>query len=89
MLINTIPDDCLMYTDFNLIFNIMSIVNMFMLSIEKKTYTHTHTHTHIYLYILYIYIPIYLAFSSAIFLYMAYQENKTLDPWAGLKALCL
>ena len=38
MLINTIPDDCLIYSGFIffLIFNITSIVNVFMLSIEKK-----------------------------------------------------
>ena len=36
MLINTVPDDCLMYSGFYFIFNITSIVNVFMLSIEKK-----------------------------------------------------
>ena len=38
MLINTVPDDCLVYIGFNwvLIFNITSIVNVFMLSIKKK-----------------------------------------------------
>ena len=37
MLINTVPDDCLMYIGFQfiLIFNITSIVNVFVLSIEK------------------------------------------------------
>ena len=37
MLINTVPDDHLMYIGFfNFIFNITSIVNVLMLSIEKK-----------------------------------------------------
>ena len=37
MLINTVPDDCLLYIRFNyFIFNIVSIVNVFMLSTEKK-----------------------------------------------------
>ena len=36
MLINTVPDDRLMYSGFYFIFNITSIVNVFMLSIEKK-----------------------------------------------------
>ena len=38
MLINTVPDDCLVYIGFNwvLIFNITSIVNVFMLSIKKS-----------------------------------------------------
>ena len=40
MLINTVPDDCLMYIGliyFN--FNITSIVNVFMLNRKKKTTT--------------------------------------------------
>ena len=36
MLISTVPDDRLMYSGFYFIFNITSIVNVFMLSIEKK-----------------------------------------------------
>ena len=38
MLINTVPNDCLMYIGFYLFifFNITPIVNVFMLSIEKK-----------------------------------------------------
>ena len=37
MLINTVPDDCFMYIVFiYFIFNITFIVNVFMLSIEKK-----------------------------------------------------
>ena len=36
MLINTVPDDFLKYIGFNLIFKIMSITNMFMLSIVKN-----------------------------------------------------
>ena len=37
MLINTAPDDCLMCIGFiYFIFNITSILNMFMLRIEKK-----------------------------------------------------
>ena len=39
MLINTVPDDCLKYIGSNFIFNITSIVNLFMLSIEKKMLT--------------------------------------------------
>ena len=38
MLINTVPDDFLMYIGFILIFNIAFIVNVFMLTIEKKRY---------------------------------------------------
>ena len=38
MLINTVPNDCLIYICFNLFFfNITSIVNVFMLIIQKKT----------------------------------------------------
>ena len=38
MLINTVPDDCIMYIGFNLFstFNITSIINVFILSTEKK-----------------------------------------------------
>ena len=40
MLINTAPDDCLMYIGFiYFIFSITSILNVFMLSIEKKIKT--------------------------------------------------
>ena len=35
MLINSVSDGCLMYTGSNLIFNMASIVNVFMFSIEK------------------------------------------------------
>ena len=35
MLINTVPDDRLMYIGFIFIFNITSIVNALLLSIEK------------------------------------------------------
>ena len=36
MLINTAPNDCLMYICFILILNIAFIVNVFILSIEEK-----------------------------------------------------
>ena len=36
MLINTVPDDYVMYIGFILVFNVTSIVNVFMLNIKKN-----------------------------------------------------